>query len=115
MTQTLFAQCIYAVTAPALMIASVVVEAKQESEKAKLFGQTLFEMAVLCVAVFAIYQIPIGAGSKTSLPVMIGLGLALLIAATRIFRTSVQAHKLAHQERQTREGRAHFKAESIVD
>jgi hypothetical protein len=97
------------------MISSVVVESKQESEKSKLFGQALFDMALLYVALFAIYQVPIKAGVRTSLLVIAGMGLALLVAATRVSRTLLQAHRLTQQKRRMRKELAHFKAESITD
>jgi protein-S-isoprenylcysteine O-methyltransferase Ste14 len=114
-TQTAFAQIIYAVTAPTLLITSVAVEAKQKSAEGKLFGQVLFDMALLYVAVFVIYQVPIKAGSRTSLLVIAGMGLALLVAATRVTRTLLQAHKLTQQKRRMRVQLAHFKAESSTD
>jgi hypothetical protein len=115
MTQTIFAQFVYGVTGPALMIASVVVEAKQEPENDKLFGQALFDMALLCVALFAIYQVPIKAEIRMGLLVIAGMGLALFVAATRASRTLLQAHRLTQQKRRMRGDLAHFNAESSTD
>jgi hypothetical protein len=114
-TQTAFAQFIYAVSAPTLLIASVAVEAKQKSAEGELFGQALFDMALLYVAVFVIYQVPIKAGSRTSLLVIAGLGLGLLVAATRVSRTLLQAHRFTYQKRRMQARLAHFKTESITD